>query len=231
MTLRLPRWCLGYNQTMGLPVPMVSRWLWPGNRTYLEVASMVVTWWIVTFVQSVCTHNMLLKYCIESHRWKLINKLGTFIWASFQWNVVCTCLHHVSWHALNTTDDFRLLDDILKSDIGHEVWMKQGCHNTAVHKKQTSLQAYTVLIMQIPVLQYSNASSTWKQIHLYIVTCIVLYFFVQIRLRTDVLRIPSSIERGFELMTSKSWRCISCHWDSCSNHSAISDFFFRLDCA
>ena len=26
---------------------MVSRWLWPGNRTFLEVASMVVAWWIV----------------------------------------------------------------------------------------------------------------------------------------------------------------------------------------
>ena len=28
---------------------MVSRWLWPGNGTFLEVASMVVTWWIMTF--------------------------------------------------------------------------------------------------------------------------------------------------------------------------------------
>ena len=32
-----------------LSVPVVSRWLWPGNRTFLEVASMVVTWWIVAF--------------------------------------------------------------------------------------------------------------------------------------------------------------------------------------
>ena len=28
------------------------RWLSPGNRTFLEVASMVVTWWIVTFLWS-----------------------------------------------------------------------------------------------------------------------------------------------------------------------------------
>ena len=28
---------------------MVSRWLWPVNRSFLEVASMVVTWWIVPF--------------------------------------------------------------------------------------------------------------------------------------------------------------------------------------
>ena len=33
--------------------PVVSRWLRPGNRTLLEVASMVVTWWIVAFLHSV----------------------------------------------------------------------------------------------------------------------------------------------------------------------------------
>ena len=31
---------------------MVSRWLWPGNRAFLEVASMVITWWIVAFLRS-----------------------------------------------------------------------------------------------------------------------------------------------------------------------------------
>ena len=31
---------------------MVSRWLKPGNRTFLEVANMVVTWWIVAFLPS-----------------------------------------------------------------------------------------------------------------------------------------------------------------------------------
>ena len=32
---------------------MVSKWLWPGNRTFIEVASMVVTWWTVAFLCSV----------------------------------------------------------------------------------------------------------------------------------------------------------------------------------
>ena len=40
----------GYNQSVGISVPMVSRWLWPGNRIFLELASMVVTWWIVAFL-------------------------------------------------------------------------------------------------------------------------------------------------------------------------------------
>ena len=37
-------------------VPVVSRWLWPGNRTFLEVASMVVTCWLVAFLQSAICH-------------------------------------------------------------------------------------------------------------------------------------------------------------------------------
>ena len=35
----------------GSSLPVVSRWLWPGNR-FLEMASMVVTWWIVDFLRS-----------------------------------------------------------------------------------------------------------------------------------------------------------------------------------
>ena len=31
---------------------LAGGWLWPGNRTFLEVASMVVTWWIVAFMRS-----------------------------------------------------------------------------------------------------------------------------------------------------------------------------------
>ena len=42
------RWHSGDNQSGGLSVLVVSRWLWPENRT-LEVANMVVTWWIVAF--------------------------------------------------------------------------------------------------------------------------------------------------------------------------------------
>ena len=33
----------------GSSVLVVSSWLWPGNRTFWEVDSMVVTWWIVAF--------------------------------------------------------------------------------------------------------------------------------------------------------------------------------------
>ena len=37
-------------------VPVIRRWLWPGNRTFLEVASMVVTYWIAAFLRSdTCT--------------------------------------------------------------------------------------------------------------------------------------------------------------------------------
>ena len=45
-----PHWRTGDNQSVRSSAPVVSRWLWPGNRTFLEVASMVVTWWIVAFL-------------------------------------------------------------------------------------------------------------------------------------------------------------------------------------
>ena len=35
-------------------VPVVTRWLRPGNRTFFEVASMVVTCWIVAVLCSDC---------------------------------------------------------------------------------------------------------------------------------------------------------------------------------
>ena len=38
--------------SVGSSAPMVSRRLWPGNRACLEVASMVVSWWVVAFLCS-----------------------------------------------------------------------------------------------------------------------------------------------------------------------------------
>ena len=49
-----PGWCSCDIQSVGSPVQVVSRWLWPWNRTFWEVDSMVVIWWILLFVCSVC---------------------------------------------------------------------------------------------------------------------------------------------------------------------------------
>ena len=40
------------NQSVGSSVPVVNRWLGPGDRIFLEVASMVITQWIVAFLRS-----------------------------------------------------------------------------------------------------------------------------------------------------------------------------------
>ena len=48
----LSRWCSFDNQSVRSSAPVVSRWLWPGNRTFLEVASVVVTWWIMAFLHT-----------------------------------------------------------------------------------------------------------------------------------------------------------------------------------
>ena len=62
-------------QVPGSSVQVVSRWLGPGNRTFLEVASMVVTWWIVVFLHSVETYTA----------WKL-----PFGWAVYH---LCDIIH------------------------------------------------------------------------------------------------------------------------------------------
>ena len=46
------RWSSGDNQSVRSSVLVVSMWLWPGNRTFLKVVSMVDTWWIVAFLCS-----------------------------------------------------------------------------------------------------------------------------------------------------------------------------------
>ena len=46
-------WWSDDNESFGSSVLVVSRWLWLWNRTFLEVSSMVVTWWIVAFWRSV----------------------------------------------------------------------------------------------------------------------------------------------------------------------------------
>ena len=64
----------------------------------------------------------------------------------------------------------------------------------------------------------------YRLIKTFIVMTINFICLVQVRLRTEVLRSSSSTRPGFELMTSRLWQYISCHWDACSNHLAISDF-------
>ena len=51
--------------TLWLSVPVVSRWLWLENRTFVEVAGMV-TWWIVFFLRSVC--------------WWFVKKKSIYFW-------------------------------------------------------------------------------------------------------------------------------------------------------
>ena len=42
-------------------------WLWPGNRIFLEVASMVVTWWIVAFCPVLWCFSSILNHTYPSY--------------------------------------------------------------------------------------------------------------------------------------------------------------------
>ena len=99
-----PRWCSGNNQSVGLSVPVVSRWLWPGNRTFLELASMVVTWWTVAFI-------------VHCH-------LGAFVVSvdlSYKWGEISP------WHFCNLMqmNNFGILHS-LYSDVTNECLRSSG---------------------------------------------------------------------------------------------------------
>ena len=69
MTLHFTCWRSGNNQCVGSSALVVSRWLWPGNRTFLEVASMVVTRWILA-----CLHSVVSWWYMYNRVQKLISK-------------------------------------------------------------------------------------------------------------------------------------------------------------
>ena len=58
----------GDNQNEGSSVPVVCRWVWPGNKTFLEVSSMVVTWWLFSAVIVIMWALLLLRFrCVECY--------------------------------------------------------------------------------------------------------------------------------------------------------------------
>ena len=79
--------------------------------------------------------------------------------------------------------------------------------------------------VDINVLSYwlTSVMMTVKCEHMW--TNVNSIFLVQVRIRTEVLPTKSLTRSGFELMTSRSWQYTPCHWDACSNHSVINDFY------
>ena len=79
---------LGDNQSVKLSVPVVIRWLWPRNITFLEVASMVVTRWIVTFCAEIAIiKTMKITACY----------IGIFV---FLYIVLRPLLRHSFWRRI-----------------------------------------------------------------------------------------------------------------------------------
>ena len=62
-----PNHCLGDYQSVESSALMVGRCLGLGNWTFLEVASMVVTWWTVAFLLSVMA--VVNDECCRNVKW------------------------------------------------------------------------------------------------------------------------------------------------------------------
>ena len=98
-----PRWRLGDNQSVGSSVPVVSRWLWPRNRIFLEVASMVVTWWIVAFLRSVTYYMLLLLWLVAGVVKWWTRGSSIFSRCSYGWwpgGTACSLRIMLSWNSL-----------------------------------------------------------------------------------------------------------------------------------
>ena len=61
----------------------------------------------------------------------------------------------------------------------------------------------------------------------------IFWFKYELGHKYHVPQVRSLTEPGFELMTSRSWQYCLYHWDTCSNHLAISDlnvyFWFNYE--
>ena len=92
----------------------------------------------------------------------------------------------------------------------------------------TTSQLPRLFINWLPRIVYFTESNHWKWYIWvgYVIPKIIRILLVPVRLRTEV---SSSTWPWFELMTSRSWQYISCHWDACFYHLAISDLL-RLSC-
>ena len=78
----------------------VSRWLWSGNRPFLEVAGTVVTWWIVAFLRSAILYA-LIKYVLTYKRTSWVHSHTVMSYTLLhEYIMLVTCLLRVAKGAL-----------------------------------------------------------------------------------------------------------------------------------
>ena len=136
---------------------MVGRWLWPGNRTFLEVASLVVTWWIAAFLCSATLSSDQLNLLGYSRVWvEEINPLGT------DRVVVRPPRHILRWKqvAINQRSSYRRCAVYCNGELSSHCcvqfnWSQKNNQNCVVHLAVTSLC----------MAHYGNGEATGK--HLY----------------------------------------------------------------
>ena len=80
-----PHWHSVDKQSVGSSALVVSRWCWPGNRTYLDVDSMAVSWWIVAFLH--CGSIVIYVHTMDSFishlkcmLLRLFNRMNRWTW-------------------------------------------------------------------------------------------------------------------------------------------------------
>ena len=102
------------------------------------------------------------------------------------------------------------------------------CHNSFIYVALCNQKTlYHTQDWLLVCLSYYNMTFCYHyhQCHMSCHDSSINIVVVQVQLRTEVPSTPRSTQSWLELMTSRPWQYILCHWDVFSNHSAISDFY------
>ena len=132
----------GNNWSEGSSAPVVSRWLGPGNRTFLEVESMVVTWWIVLFLPSAYTSHLVV-LDNRNHKCHIFYHHRVFKWSNIvtplaYLSAICksTLLPRINpWGFTGSTGwvEFVLFNDTLVSERTSSVMYDHTLFSTIAH--------------------------------------------------------------------------------------------------
>ena len=121
---------------------VISRWLWPGNRTFLEMATIVISWWMVAFGNKVDRRIINTEFQPDSGRWTrglwIMNSRPTFQYMSSgtpkHWTIEeISIANSHKWstsHQAITISIQCYFNGGTAGDASHNVWVALGIKRT-----------------------------------------------------------------------------------------------------
>ena len=129
-------WSSGDNQSVKLSALVVSRWFWPGNTTFLEVAGMVVKWRIVAFLRSA------LSFWVKFHYCAMYCYPHTYIW-------LCTKLNYQLQAFLKSVPLLYMCGLCDISPVDTLWWSSKFCNQSVTPARSSALTRMTTMPLDL----------------------------------------------------------------------------------